>query len=463
MIFTKIGAFTITTKSYLKIFFLIIEVSPQPRTYNSSGNGNDCINSNTFPSHSDNRWISSLRRRDPEIQPTLPSINLSHHGSSHNVVYNGSTNANGNGNNGNALNNSLVEKTRNSRTSKGSSVNSSTLPNRKSRSVERLRSRKLTTLTTTTTGTTGTTGTAPKINKLKNRIKKSSIDENSNSDDPDDGTSFEETSASLSTPKSSPKPGSKVKHHFTPIGYESHLIDALEKDILQRHPGVKWTDVAGLNDAKAILQEAVVLPIIMPEFFKGIRRPWRGVLMVGPPGTGKTLLAKAVATECGTTFFNVSSSTLTSKYRGESEKLVRLLFEMARFYAPSTIFIDEIDALCSARRSDSEHEASRRFKAELLIQMDGLNVNTNDDKIIMVLAATNHPWDIDEAFRRRFEKRIYIALPNGKYFINIQFHFQYITNNYFIIIIYRRDKISFIKAMFKRCKFITGLENTYNW
>jgi katanin p60 ATPase-containing subunit A1 len=212
-------------------------------------------------------------------------------------------------------------------------------------------------------------------------------------------------------------PGNEAEKKFECAGINKDLVEALERDIVQRNPNVKWDDIAGCDDAKKLLKEAVVLPMIMPEFFKGIRRPYRGVLMVGPPGTGKTMLAKAVATECKTTFFNVCSSSLTSKYHGESEKLVRLLFEMAHFYAPSTVFIDEIDSICSKRGTSNEHEASRRVKSELLVQMEGVSTtqaNNSDDpsKMVIVLGATNFPWDIDEALRRRLEKRIYIPLPN---------------------------------------------------
>ncbi|KAI8424587.1 hypothetical protein MSG28_003033 [Choristoneura fumiferana] len=219
------------------------------------------------------KWAGTLRRRDPDIQPTLPSI---------------------------------VSR----KTSTASSMGSG----RKTRSVERIPK----------------TSRARQLVPIKPIPRKSDIPAEAG-----DVTIFE-----------------KDEKVFDATGYELHLVETLERDILQKNPDVRWRDVIGLDDAKSVLQEAMVLPLVMPDYFK------------------------------------------------------------AAFYAPSTIFLDEVDSLCAVRGADSEHEASRRFKAELLIQMDGLSAVFHRDKIIMVLAATNHPWDIDEAFRRRFEKRIYIGLPD---------------------------------------------------
>ncbi|EPS68723.1 hypothetical protein M569_06044, partial [Genlisea aurea] len=187
------------------------------------------------------------------------------------------------------------------------------------------------------------------------------------------------------------------------------LAESLCRDIIRGSPDVKWESIKGLENAKRLLKEAVVMPIKYPKYFTGLLTPWKGILLFGPPGTGKTMLAKAVATECKTTFFNISASSIVSKWRGDSEKLVKVLFELARHHAPSTIFLDEIDAIISQRgEARSEHEASRRLKTELLIQMDGL---TRTDDLVFVLAATNLPWELDAAMLRRLEKRILVPLP----------------------------------------------------
>lgn len=186
------------------------------------------------------------------------------------------------------------------------------------------------------------------------------------------------------------------------------LRGALAGAILAEKPNVNWSDIAGLETAKDALKEAVILPVKFPQLFTGNRRPTSGILLYGPPGTGKSFLAKAVATEANLTFFSVSSSDLVSKWMGESERLVKQLFNMARENKPAIIFIDEVDALCGPR-GEGESEASRRIKTELLVQMNGVG---NDSSGVLVLGATNIPWQLDAAVRRRFERRIYIALPD---------------------------------------------------
>jgi vacuolar protein-sorting-associated protein 4 len=189
---------------------------------------------------------------------------------------------------------------------------------------------------------------------------------------------------------------------------QDKLKQAMEGAILTEKPNVRWDDVAGLAQAKASLQEAVILPVKFPQLFTGKRKPWKGILLYGPPGTGKSFLAKACATETDGTFFSVSASSLVSKWLGESEKLVKALFGMARSAGNSIIFIDEIDSLCTSRDGGGESEASRRIKTEFLVQMQGIGADKGN---VLVLGATNCPWDLDPAIRRRFERRIYIPLP----------------------------------------------------
>lgn len=198
---------------------------------------------------------------------------------------------------------------------------------------------------------------------------------------------------------------------------DKKLMGKLSDIILTKKPDIKWEDVAGLEMAKRSLKETVILPVRFPDLFSGKRRPFGGILLYGPPGTGKSYLATAVATEADATFMSVSSSNLVSKWQGESERLVKTMFKMARDKVPTIIFVDEVDSLCSAR-GDGEAESSRRIKTEFLVQMQGVGKSKSG---LLVLGATNIPWDIDAAMRRRFEKRVYIPLP-GSYARSYMFH-----------------------------------------
>jgi vacuolar protein-sorting-associated protein 4 len=186
---------------------------------------------------------------------------------------------------------------------------------------------------------------------------------------------------------------------------DAKLKEQLSGTLVTEMPNVSWDDVAGLENAKRALKEAVILPIQYPQLFEGKRQPWKGILLYGPPGTGKSYLAKAAATETKGRFFSVSAANIVSKFMGESERLIKALFELARKNKPAVIFIDEIDSVLSAR-SEGENEATRRLKTEFLIQMQGVG---KDDKGILVLGATNIPWGLDPAVRRRFQKK-YIYL-----------------------------------------------------
>uniref|UniRef100_A0A1J3J799 ATPase family AAA domain-containing protein 1 n=1 Tax=Noccaea caerulescens TaxID=107243 RepID=A0A1J3J799_NOCCA len=177
--------------------------------------------------------------------------------------------------------------------------------------------------------------------------------------------------------------------------------------------GVSFDDIGALENVKDTLKELVMLPLQRPELFdKGqLTKPTKGILLFGPPGTGKTMLAKAVATEAGANFINISMSSITSKWFGEGEKYVKAVFSLASKIAPSVIFVDEVDSMLGRRENPGEHEAMRKMKNEFMINWDGLR--TKDRERVLVLAATNRPFDLDEAVIRRLPRRLMVNLPDA--------------------------------------------------
>jgi len=192
---------------------------------------------------------------------------------------------------------------------------------------------------------------------------------------------------------------------------DTKMIELIINEIMDSGSPVHWNDIAGLNFQKKTVKEIVVLPLLRPDIFTGLRGPPKGLLLFGPPGTGKTLIGKCIASQSKSTFFSISASSLTSKWVGEGEKMVRALFAVARVHQPSVVFIDEIDSLLSAR-SETEHESSRRMKTEFLVQLDG--AGTDGEEKILIVGATNRPQELDEAARRRLVKRLLIPLPEGE-------------------------------------------------
>lgn len=281
------------------------------------------------------------------------------------------------------------------------------------------------TATTTTTSpsekSTASRGTSQALsNALENAVRK--VQTNNGKQTAGQATSSGRTVTepiyAHSSPKTPRRPATQVSSKF--YNSEDPLVKTVKSDLYvdqSQLQDISWDDIAGLETAKQSLQENAILPMIRPDLFTGLRKP-RNILLYGPPGTGKTLLVKAVAKESNCLLFICTASALTSKWHGEGEKLLRTLFQVARAAAPSIIFVDEMDALLSSRKSEGEHEASRRFKTEFMTQVDGIvqdsNTTSNNGKHLLLIACTNCPWDIDPAVMRRFPRRILIPLPDYK-------------------------------------------------
>jgi len=205
------------------------------------------------------------------------------------------------------------------------------------------------------------------------------------------------------TVKVDPKPDNKPKK----ITVDRAIVEKLAENIIPSSgSNVMFSDIKGQKEVKKAITDNIILPLMNPELFTGIRQPSKAILLYGPPGNGKTLLAKALAGSVKRTFFSISASSLMSKFMGEGEKMMRGLFKLAEELGPSIIFFDEIDSILSSR-GENEHEASRRMKTEFLVQFDGVGSSTNND--VLIVAATNRPFDLDNAVLRRFPKKIYVG------------------------------------------------------
>lgn len=207
----------------------------------------------------------------------------------------------------------------------------------------------------------------------------------------------------------SKKPSQNLKN-LAKDEYENNFVSSV---VPQGEIGVKFDDIGALEEVKKALNELVILPMRRPELFSrgNLLRPCKGILLFGPPGTGKTLVAKALATEAGANFISITGSTLTSKWFGDAEKLTKALFSFASKLAPVIIFVDEVDSLLGARGGSFEHEATRRMRNEFMAAWDGLRSKENQK--ILILGATNRPFDLDDAVIRRLPRRIYVDLPDA--------------------------------------------------